>query len=176
MKGEDEDVHDASIASQDHVLDTEIFQMTFLTEALQEVEIEGDSEAAPPLAPLTQSDQVIFERLWQIDDAYRLHAKFVEGHIDAMDKAVENCDSNGLCAAKSSLLGDQHSLKEQLESLCAIDTLGDKAHEVWKMALQKSIEHLLGRLGDSGYADFSRACEAKDPEMNFVDTSTSFLF
>lgn len=149
--------------------------MTFLTEALQEVEFEGDGEAAS-VAPLTQSDQAVFERMWQIDDAYRLHAKFVEGHIYAMDKAVENCDSSSLCAARSSLLGDQHSLKEQLESLCAIDTLGDKAHEVWKMALQKSIEHLLGRLGDSGYTEFSRACKAKGPEMKFVDTSTSFHF
>ncbi len=107
--------------------------MTFVTEALQEVEDEGLCEE-----PLTLSDQAVFARLWQIDDAYRLHATVVEEHISAKDEAVQKCDSNTICTMKPVLLGDQYSLQEQIVELRTIDALGDKAHEVWKTALFKS--------------------------------------
>ncbi len=137
--------------------------MTFVTKALQEVE-------ADEVVPLTQSDQAVFERLWQIDDVCRLHAGVIEEHISSMDKAVEECDSSTLCTMKALLLGDQGALQEQLEGLRAVDVLDDKAHEVWKTAIQKSIEQLLGKLGASGYTDVSKAFEVTDPRMKYVDT------
>lgn len=145
--------------------------MTFLTEALEGVESEGDRDTVP----LTQSDQAVFERLWQIDDNYRMHANVVLDHISAMNNAVQECDANGICITKSSLLDDEFGLRSQLEELLAIDTLGDKAHEVWKSSMQKSIEDLLGKLGASGYTDSSGACEVTDPQTISINTGASIV-
>ncbi len=144
------------------MLDKEVFTMTFITEALGEVEDEA--------VPLTQSDQAVFERLWQIDDAFRLHAKAVAEHVSAMDKAVQECDEASICVLKPSLTGDSFGLQVRLDELHAIDTLGDKAHEAWKKQLRKSMENLLGELGASGYAVVSEAFKITDPLTKFVVT------
>ncbi len=142
--------------------------MTFVTEALQEAEFNGGDD----FVPLTQSDQAVFERLWQIDDEHRAHAKFVADHITAMDTAIKGCDEAHICKLKPTLLGDLYSLKERLDVLGAVDTLGDAAHDAWKSTLRKSMEDLLGRLDTSRYTDISEALNISDPEMKFVDSCT----
>lgn len=145
--------------------------MTFMTEALQDDEKEGGQGSVP----LTQSDQAVYERLWDIDNAYRAAAKVVADHLQAMDKAVDECDDAAICTIKPTLSGDLYGLKECLAELDAIDTLGDDAHNIWKSAIRTSIEELVERLNASGYSEISEALHSADPEMKSVDTCTSAL-
>ncbi len=140
--------------------------MAFITEALEGV----GSEAVP----LMQSDQAVYERLWQIDEAFRLHAKLFLDRISLMNKAVRECDEAGICVLKPALMGDSYNLQELLEELRAIDTLGDKAHEFWKATLIKSVEELLGQFGTSGYSDIFETIKITDPLTKLVDTGMHF--
>lgn len=140
--------------------------MTFIADALQQVEVEGSYEPV-----LTHSDQAVFERLWVIDEAHRQEHQSIADNLSDMDRSLRDCDGESICNLKPLLLSASHNLQERLEELQAIDTLGDKAHEVWKTALKKSIEHTLGILGVSGYADVSGSLVVTDPEVKIVDTS-----
>lgn len=161
-----DNTHECSAdASLSPPLDNEVFKMTLMTGALQNLDIQGeDSTLAAP-------DQAVFEKLWRIDDAFRLHASLVGVHIAAMDEGVRACDDANICASKVALVADMHSLTAQLEELNVIDTLGDKAHEAWRAALRKSMEQQLDKLGASGYTDLSETCSSMDPETKLVDTS-----
>lgn len=164
-------IPDTGQNGEDHpTLDNNVFKMTFMTESLQELADESCDEAPP----ITQSDQAIFDKLWQIDDMYRAFAGCVTKDIQAMDDAMKACDETAICRTRPVLLGHSCSLQNQLEELVAIDTLGDRAHEVWKAALQNSIEDLLGVLRTTGYTDISEAFRITDPKMNVIDTSAYF--
>lgn len=153
-------------SSESEALDNDVFKMTLMTETLQDLSEEDPNN----LNPVTESDQAVFDKIWEIDDQYRTFADCIVKGIQDMDGAVQACDEVAVCKTRPILQGYSYSLQNQLEQLIAIDTLGDEAHENWKASLRKSMEDLLGLLGDAGYTDRSGVLRLTDPEMTTIDT------